>query len=105
MPWVEGPQWIDGYRRLVGAWRLVIADSETGRQSLRVWVGGRREQLMNADYDGRFWVGTFLGPSARLWRAGDLRVRVVDTRAAVPRVVGAGCSTGFLASIDRFGTD
>src|SRR5262245_58006538 len=101
MSWVEGPQWIDGYSRLVGAWTLVIADPETGRESLRVRVGGRREHLLDADYDGRYWVGTFLPPDG-LSNAGDLRIRVVDTRADNPRVVGAGCTAGFLASIDRF---
>ena len=102
LSWVEGPQWIDGYRRLVGDWKLVVADSESGAESVRVWVGRRQEHLFHADYDGRYWVGTFLRPEDQPWKPGDLRIRVVDTRAANPHVVGARCSTGFVASIDRF---
>jgi hypothetical protein len=80
----------------------VIANSRTGAESLRVRVGGSGETHHHADYDGRDWVGTFGPRTNRAPRSSELRVRVVDTRSAIPQAHGAGCGTGFIASIDRF---
>jgi hypothetical protein len=105
LSWAEGPDWSYELNRLVGDWQLVTARSRTGANLIRVKVGRLREELHHADYDGRYWVGTFSRRMDRAPRPSELRVRVVDTRAAVPRVVSAGCSTGFVASIDRFVDD
>jgi hypothetical protein len=114
LSWAEGPEWSSQQQRFVGNWKLVIANAKTGAESMRLRVGARNEELRHADYDGRYWVGTFGKHTAR-WpneqinprapKPSDLRVRVVDTRAANPRVVEIGCSTGFVASIDRFVND
>ncbi len=105
LAWTEGPAFSPEQNRLVGVWKLVVANSKTGAESVRVKVGRHGEWLHHADYDGRYWVGTFskdtdLTPAAR-----DLRVRVVDTWAANPAPIDAGCSRGFIASIDRFVKD
>jgi hypothetical protein len=102
LSWLEGPDWSQAQERLVGNWKLVIANSKTGAESLRVWVGRHGEELHHADYDGRYWVGTFSKRMQRAPKPSELRVRVVDTRAENPRAIEAGCSTGFVASIDRF---
>ncbi len=102
LSWVEGPE--RERSQFVGNWKLVVADSETGTESLRVRVGRNGEELHHADYDGRYWVGTFSRRMDRAPRAGELRVRVVDVGAASPRAVAARCSSGFLASIDRLGS-
>jgi hypothetical protein len=102
LSWVEGPDWSPEQSRLVGVSKLVVADSETGTESVRVKVGRNGEELHHADYDGRYWVGTFSKRMDRAPQPGELRVRWVATRAANPRVVEIGCSTGFIASIDRF---
>jgi hypothetical protein len=105
LSWAEGPDWSHEQNRLVGNWKLVVADSKTGAESVRVKVGRIGEQLHHADYDGRYWVGTFSKRMDRAPKPSELRIRVVDTRAMSPRVVGADCSTGFIASIDRFVND
>ena len=107
LAWTEGPAWSHEQNRLVGVWKLVVANSRTGAESVRVKVGRNGEWLHHADYDGRYWVGTF-SKRARVPRAPaarELRVRVVDTWAANPAPVDAGCSRGFIASIDRFVKD
>jgi hypothetical protein len=80
----------------------VIANSRTGDESLRVKVGRNGEELHHADYDGRYWVGSFSRKLIRDPRPSELRVRVVDTQAAAPRPIDADCTIGFIASIDRF---
>jgi hypothetical protein len=103
LSWAEGPDWsYDERDRLVGNWKLVVADSRSGAESVRVKVGRLGEELHHADYDGRYWVGTFSKRMDRAPKPTELRVRVVDTSAANPRVVGAECRVGFIASIDRF---
>ena len=102
LSWVEGPDWSWEQSRLVGNYKLVVANSKTGTESVRGRVGGLHERLLHADYDGRYWVGTFSRRMDRVPRPSELRVRVVDTWASNPRPVDAGCSTGFIASIDRF---
>jgi hypothetical protein len=105
LSWTEGPDWSHEQNRLVGNWTLVVADSKTGAESVRVRVGRLGERLHHADYDGRYWVGTFSKQMDRAPKPSELRIRVVDTRAMTPRPVRAGCSTGFIASIDRFVND
>jgi hypothetical protein len=105
LSWTEGPDWSQDLNRLVGNWKLVVADSETGAESVRVKVGQLGEELHHADYDGRYWVGTFSQRVHRAPQPSELRVRVVDTWAANPRPVNAGCNPGFVASIDRFVED
>jgi hypothetical protein len=102
LSWTEGPDWDHDRDRLVGNWRLVVANSRTGAESVRVRVGSLGEMLHHADYDGRYWVGTFSRSMYRAPRPGELRIRVIDTRAAHPRVIDPACSAGFVASIDRF---
>jgi hypothetical protein len=87
---------------LVGNWKLVVANSRTGAESVRVKVGRLGEQLHHADYDGRYWVGSFSRRMDRAPRPSELHVRVVDTQAANPRPIDVACSPGFIASIDRF---
>jgi Putative peptidoglycan binding domain len=91
--WVEGPDWDTEANALVGPWSLVIADATTGAEALRLDLGERGETLRYADFDGRFWVGSF--------DTGG--VVVVDTTAAQPSVVDAGCADGVVASLDRNG--
>lgn len=100
LAWTEGPDFTPA-GQFVGNWQLVIANSRTGTESLHLWVGGKGEVLLHADYDGRYWVGTFGPRTNRPPTPSELRVRVVDTQAVRP-LNGAGCSTGFVASIDRF---
>ena len=100
--WLEGPDWSQAQERLVGSWKLVIANSKTGAESFRVWVGRNGEELHHADYDGRYWVGTFSKRMQRAPKPSELRPRVVDTRARARTPIEAGCRTGFVASIDRF---
>ena len=102
LSWTEGPDWSGEQNRVMGIWKLVIANSRTGVESLRVKVGRNGEELHHADYDGRYWVGTFSRKMLRDPRPSELRIRVVDTHAAAPRPIDAGCSIGFIASIDRF---
>ena len=65
-------------RRVVieGGWSLVVADAVSGAESLRLDLGEPGETLVHADFDGRFWVGSF-EPGG---------VFVVDTTAAQPAV-------------------
>jgi hypothetical protein len=99
---VEGPDWSWEQSRLVGNYKLVVANSKTGAESVPVRVGGLHESLLHADYDGRYWVGTFTRQMDRAPKPSEMHVRVVDTWAADPRPTDAACSTGFIASVDRF---
>ncbi len=100
----RGPRLVvDERNRLVGDWKLVIADSKTGAESVRVKVGRLGQELHHADYDGRYWVGTFSKRMDRAPKPSELRIRIVDTCVGQPAcAVTAGCSSGFIASIDRF---
>jgi hypothetical protein len=91
--WVEGPDWNNAANAFVGPWELVFADATSGAESLRLDLGERGETLRYADFDGRFWVGSF--------DTGG--VVVVDTTAAQPTVVDADCADGVVASLDRNG--
>ena len=83
-------------------WSLVVADAVTAAESLRIDLGEAGERLVHADFDGRFWVGSF----ADTWEeepAYPDRVLVVDIQAGAPSVVDAGCPPGATATIDRLG--
>jgi putative peptidoglycan binding protein len=98
LSWVEAPDFDVETTDLIGGWSLVLADPTTGTESLRLELDpGPSEQaeqtLVHADFDGRFWVGSFApGP-----------VLVVDTAAAAPAAVAAGCPEGAIATIDHLG--
>ena len=94
LSWIEGPDFPGDSNELVGDWQLVLADAVAGGESARVALGRPiGGQLLHADFDGRFWVGSF-EPGG---------VVVVDTTAPEPAAVDAGCAAGTVATIDRFG--
>jgi peptidoglycan hydrolase-like protein with peptidoglycan-binding domain len=73
---------------------------------MRVDLGDPGDRLIHADYDGRFWVGSFADEVAEQADAPRLpnRVIVVDTDADTPAAVDAGCAAGVAATLDRLGT-
>ena len=91
--WVEGPDWNGATSLIEGGWSLVVADAVSGAESLRLDLGEPGETLVHADFDGRFWVGSF-EPGG---------VFVVDTTAAQPAAIDAGCPDATIATLDRFG--
>ena len=93
LSWVEGPDWNGATSLVEGGWGLVVGDAVSGAESLRLDLGEPGETLVHADFDGRFWVGSF-EPGG---------VVVVDTTAAQPVAVDAGCSDATIATLDRFG--
>jgi hypothetical protein len=102
LSFTEGPDWSQELNRLVGDWQLVIARSRTGANLIRVKVGRLGEELHHANYDGRFWVGTFSKRMDRAPKPSELRIRIVDTFSISPHPINARCSVGFIASIDPF---
>lgn len=112
--WVEGPDWDLETEQRTGGWSLVIADPATGAESLRLDLGEPGDWLLHADFDGRFWVGTFADdtsvpdtsvPDSDGAVPNDpARVLIVDTAAAEPAVTDAGCAAGIAATLDRNGT-
>ncbi len=92
LSWVEGPDWNGATNVVEGGWSLVVADAATGTESLRLDLGDPGDTLVHADFDGRFWVGSF-EPGG---------VVVVDTTAAQPAAVDTGCAAGVIATLDRF---
>ncbi len=102
LSYTEGPDWSQERSRLVGDWRLVTARSRMGANLIRVKVGRLGEELHHADYDGRYWVGTFSKRMDRAPKPSELRIRIVDTLSISPHPMNPGCSLAFVASIDRF---
>jgi peptidoglycan hydrolase-like protein with peptidoglycan-binding domain len=92
LSWVEGPEQ-DPVNTPVGGWSLVVAEAASGAEQLRLDLGAPGDALLWADFDGRFWVGSF-APG---------RVLVVDTSAGTPAALDAGCAPGAIASIDKLG--
>ena len=92
LSWVEGPDWNGATNAIEGGWTLVLADATSGAEALRLDLGDPGEALVHADFDGRFWVGSF-DPGG---------VLVVDTAASQPAVVDTGCAAG-CRRLDRFG--
>jgi peptidoglycan hydrolase-like protein with peptidoglycan-binding domain len=96
LSWVEAPDIDVETNETVGGWSLVLADATTGAESLRLDFDpgpdeDAQQTLVHADFDGRFWVGSFApGP-----------VIVVDTAAADPVAVDAGCPAGAVATLDH----
>jgi len=105
LTWVEGPDWDGTTGEITGGWRLAWATdpaSPGGVDVSALDLGEQPGSLLFADFDGRFWVGTF---SSGVDPAPDApaRVIVVDLGAAVPTVADAGCVAGTTATIDRLG--
>ncbi len=107
LSWVEGPD-IDGATNVVtGGWTLVVADAVSGTESFRLDLGDAGEHLVSADFDGRFWVGTFDTTPAASPEEEDFapgRVLAVDTASDAPAAVDAGCPAGVTVTLDRMGT-
>ncbi|CAN5565821.1 hypothetical protein BH24ACT5_BH24ACT5_29330 [soil metagenome] len=107
LSWVEGPDWEGATNVVTGGWSLVVADLFTGTESVRVDLGNPGVSLSYADFDGRYWVGTFADasgdPDAPEPVMTPARVLIVDTAAPAPAVVDAGCPVGATASLDRLG--
>lgn len=107
LSWVEGL--LPGEQTDAGTdnWFLVVGASATGAESVRVDLGNPGVNLSYADFDGRYWLGTFEDasgdPDAPEPVMTPARVLVVDTAAATPTVVDAGCPIGVTASLDRLG--
>ncbi len=103
LSWVEGPDYDGATNEIVGGWSLVLADAASGHESLRVDLGQPGAALAHADFDGRFWVGTFdvAGEGDQQVAAG--RVVVVDTAAVAPAPLDAHCAPGTVATLDRYG--
>lgn len=100
LSWVEGPDFDGATNELVGGWELVLANPATGDEVLRLDLGDAGATLLHADFDGRTWVGSFdLEADDEAIEAG--RVVVVDTAAAEPAAVDAGCAAGVIATLDR----
>lgn len=107
--WVEAPDYDMEAGEIVGGWTLVVADAASGEEQVRLDLGDPGDWLAHADFDGRFWVGTFSDAASEeeaTAPAGEppARVLVVDTAAAEPAVADAGCAAGVTATIDRDGT-
>lgn len=108
--WVEAPDWDLETEQLEGGWSVVVADAATGTESLRLDLGDPGDALLHADFDGRFWVGTFADhPEPADLNVAPVneppaRVLVIDTAAATPTVIDAGCAIGVTATLDRNGT-
>lgn len=98
LSWVEGPDTsFDSPDQAVGEWTLQIVDARTGDGGLTVDLGRQPEEtLERADYDGRFWIGTFASEET----SSVIAVEAVE--GATP--VDLGCGSGVVATIDRLGT-
>ena len=97
LTWVEGPDWDGATQELTGGWQLVVADAVSGQERTRIDLGEPGAELIHADFDGRFWVGTFSQ------RETGRRSFVVDVIAASPAPVDLQCSVTAVPTIDRLG--
>lgn len=103
LSWVEGPDFDQTSGELVGEWTLVAANPVSGEEVARV-VLPDASALLHADFNGRFWVGTFADtPIAPDTSPMPERVVVVDLAATELTAVDAGCPTGSIATIDHKG--
>jgi peptidoglycan hydrolase-like protein with peptidoglycan-binding domain len=85
-------------------WNLVLTDAVSGRELHRTDLGEVGLWPVHADFDGRFWVGTFADDQdaeTGEWQA--VRIVAVDTVAAQPTAVEIACPAGTIATIDRLG--
>lgn len=110
LSWVEAPDWNAESEQIEGGWSVVVADAVTGTETMRLDLGDPGDWLIDADFDGRFWVGTFADdpeppdPDRAPVDQPPARVLVVDTTASEPAVADAGCAAGVTATLDRNGT-
>ena len=107
LSWVEGPDFNGATNQTAGGWALVVADAESGVESLRLDLGDAGDHLIHADFDGRFWVGSFdTTPEAEGEETVSIpgRVLVVDTQADTPSATDAGCPVDVTVTLDRAGT-
>ncbi len=107
LSWVEGPDFNGATNQTAGGWALVVADAESGVESLRLDLGDAGNHLIHADFDGRFWVGSFdTTPEAEGEETVSTpgRVLVVDTQADTPSATDAGCPVDVTVTLDRAGT-
>ena len=102
LSWVEGPDFDGATEQITGGWALVLANPATGDEVVRLDLGDPGDVLLHADFDGRYWVGSFDLDAQDEVNVGG-RVIVVDTTATEPSPVDAGCAEGVIATIDRAG--
>lgn len=104
LSWVEGPDFDGATNQVTGGWSLVLAAATTGAESLRLDLGEPGMVLTHADFDGRFWIGSFADsdPPDGGQHLPD-RILAVDTQSATPDVVDVGCPPGATGTIDRLG--
>ena len=104
--WVEGPDNSGATNEVSGGWSLVMAMAVEGTELMRVDLGEQPGLLLDADWDGRFWVGTFAEPTddSGETRPTAGRVIVVDTDAETPAPIDAACAPGVTATVDRSGS-
>jgi len=104
LSWVEGPDFDGATNQVTGGWSLVLAAATTGAESLRLDLGEPGLVLTHADFDGRFWIGSFA--DSDLPDGGQHlpdRIFAVDTQSATPDLVDVGCPPGATGTIDRLG--
>jgi hypothetical protein len=105
LSWVEGPDFDGATNQVRGRWALVVSDAVSD-ELLRVDLGPTGRRLLHADFDGRFWVGTFddtYDPENGDVTFDPARVMMVDTLANQPVAVDIGCPPGSTATLDHFG--
>jgi hypothetical protein len=86
------------------SWQLVVIDPLTGAETMRVDLGEIGEVPVHADFDGRFWVGTFADTQdAETGEWQPARIVAVDTSSATPAPVDVACPPGATGTIDRLG--
>ena len=106
--WVEQDFQVDPEtQESVSQWQLVVADAVTGEEHQRLPLGALGEWLVHADFDGRFWVGTFTAAAedAQAAEQAPDRIVAVDTQSSAPAPVDVGCPPGATATIDRLGVE
>jgi Putative peptidoglycan binding domain len=104
LSWTEQTQHQDEQGRWISSWQVVVVDAATGAEIRRVDLGEVGQSLVHADFDGRFWVGTFADSVPADGGEGQpVRILAVDTTAPAPSAVDVGCPPGATATIDRLG--
>ena len=77
------------------SWQLVVIDPLTGAETMRVDLGEIGEVPVHADFDGRFWVGTFADTEdAETGEWQPARIVAVDTSSAAPTPIDIACPPG-----------
>ena len=114
LSWTEGPDSRSDSTVVEGDWVLAAAEVQTSKPRLRLPVASQGEMLIHADFDGRFWVGTFgrapqtaTAPSVPEQAPAPVvaeRVVAVDLGSPTVAVTDLRCTAGLVATIDRNGT-